>query len=232
MPCPLLITRPKDQAEQFAAQVAEKCPEKFLPVISPLLEIRPEPCSVDTDGAQALLFSSRNAVREFARRSNERNLPALCVGEATAREASEMGFSSMSADGDATALAALAVQSYLPDFGYMLHFRGAESAGDIAGSLMSEGVPAEDRIIYDQFPLYLTQEAIAQIDGKEAIAVVFSPRSASLLADELSAIDTRKITFVAISSNTAEPIRRLKVQKIYVSKVPNSQAILEALQLI
>lgn len=227
---PLLITRPQAQSEEFAAIVKAQIPGEFKPILSPLLEIRPEPGSVDTSGAQAILFSSRNAVREFARRSNERSIPALCVGNATAQEAKEAGFSAMSANGDVSALAALAVQSYLPDFGHMVHFRGAESTGDLIGSLMAEGVPAEEHIIYDQFPLYLTDEAKTRLNGQKAVAVVFSPRSANLLRDEITGLDTQKLTIVAISKNAAEPFAGVTLEKIYVAAVPNTQAILQILK--
>ena len=229
---PLLISRPIDQSEQFAREVAAGCPGRYETVISPLLEIRPEVGSVDTSGAQALLFSSRNAVREFARRSAERNLPALCVGDATAQEAASHGFSAMSANGDVSALAALAVQSYLPDFGHMLFFRGAETAGDLTGALMSEGVPAEERILYDQFPLYLTKEAKSRIHGQEAVAVVFSPRSANILSDEVRGLNTEKLKILAISKNAAVPFANVNLDKIYVSAMPNTQAILKALKTI
>ncbi len=229
---PLLITRPTAQSEEFAQSAQTRCPGKFQPVISPLLEIRPEPASVDISGAQALLFSSRNAVREFATRSSDRSLPALCVGNATATEASSFGFSALSANGDASALATLAVQSYLPDFGFMLHFRGAESTGDLVGSLMAEGVPAEERIIYDQFPLYLTAEAKSQAVKPGAVAVVFSPRSSNLLADELSGLNTDQLTVVAISEAAARPFANKKVAGLFVAELPNSQAILKTLEKI
>lgn len=227
---PLLITRPITQSEEFAAQVQANFPGKFEPIISPLLEIRSEPGSVDTSGAQALLFSSRNGVREFASRSAERSLPALCVGDATAQEASSFGFSAMSASGDASALAALAVQSYLPDFGFMLHFRGAETSGDLVGALMGEGIPAEERIIYDQFPLYLTVEAKSAIHSNDAVAAIFSPRSANLLADEIQALDTQRLKIVTISHNAALPFAHSQVANVYAAQVPNTQAILNLLK--
>ena len=227
---PLLITRPEPQAKDFAEAASRSCPGKFEPVVSPLLEIRPEPCSVDLSGAQALLFTSQNGVRAFADRSSDRSLPALCVGAATAQLAASLGFSAMSADGDASALASLAAQSYLPDFGFMLHFRGGEAAGDIVGTLAAEGIPAEDRIIYDQYPLFLSAEAKAKIDGRHAVVVVFSPRSANLLADELDAIDTSRTIVAAISPAAAEPLANREFAKFYAAKVPNSQAVLEILK--
>jgi len=231
MTVPLLITRPKAQSEEFAAQVEATSPGRFAPIISPLLEIRPEPGSVDTSGAQALLFSSRNGVREFAKRSTERGLPALCVGNATAREAASLGFSAMSAGGDASGLAALAAQSYLPDFGFMLHFRGAEAASDVTGALLGEGIPAEERIIYDQFPLYLTDEAITAVHQKKALATAFSPRSANLLASGIASVDARQLSIVAISENAAAPLRSADINEIYVAQLPNTRAILKLLQI-
>ncbi len=226
----IIITRPLAQSQEFAKTLETRLPGKFLSVISPLLEIRPEPGSVDTSGAQALMFSSRNGVREFARRSSDRSLPALCVGDGTAHEASEVGFAAMSAQGDVSALAALAVDSYLPDFGFMLHFRGAESRGDLVGSLLGEGIPAEERIIYDQFPLYLTTQAKEAIDGQQAVALAFSPRSANLLADEIRDLNTSGVSIVAISLNAAAPFEGLTIAQAYAAPVPNSEAILQVLR--
>lgn len=229
---PLIITRPQEFSEEFAQRVLDEMPGKFAPVVAPLLIIRDEPASVDVSGAQALLFTSRHGVRAFAKRSRNRDLPALCVGDATANEAARVGFSAMSANGDASALAVLAAQSYLPDFGFMLHFRGAETTGDIVNSLMGEGIPAEERIIYDQIPSRLGNEAQHIIAGNQSVAVVFSPRSANLFADEVSGLDVRGMTIVAISANAAAPLARLNVNEILIAEMPSVQAILKKLQAI
>lgn len=208
-------------------------PGKYSPVISPLLEIRSEPGSVDLSGIQAILFTSRNAVREFARRSEERHVPALCVGDATAKEASALGLSASSAGGDVAALAALAAASYLPELGAFLHLRGGDTAGDLAGSLMAEGIPAEERIIYDQFPLHLSGDAVRHMDaGQQAVATVFSPRSGNLLADEIPAHIARKTRIVAISENAAAPFRGVTLLGLNVAQVPKAQAILQILAAI
>ena len=230
MRIPLIITRPRAQAEEFAKEVERVCPGKYSAMISPLLEIRAEPASVDISGAQALLFSSRNAVRGFAARSSDRSIPAICVGDATAREATSLGFGATSAGGDVSALATVAAQSYLEDFGHMVYFRGAETAGDLAGALMGEGIPCEERIIYDQFPLFLTTEARNALRRDACAAVVFSPRIASLLADEMDGLNPRTVTVVAISDNTASPLKSMANAKVLTANMPNSRAILEILK--
>lgn len=233
MTLPLLITRPIEQSQDFAQRVSAQMPGKFEPVISPLLEIRPEPGSVDLSGVQALLFTSRAAVVEFAKRSQERHVPVLCVGDATARIATSFGFSAMSADGDVSALASLAAASYLPDLGYFLHVRGGETAGDLVGALMGEGIPAEERIIYDQFPLYLEDNARSRLDRADhCVATVFSPRSANLLADELPADIAKKTEIISISVNAAQPFQNVNTKGLSVAKVPKVEAILEILAAI
>lgn len=233
MTIPLLITRPKEQSEELAETVSELMPGKFEPIVCPLLEIRSEPGSLDIAGAQALLFTSRAAVVEFSKRSDERHLPALCVGDATAEVATSFGFSSMSADGDVSALATLAAASYLPDLGYFVHFRGGETAGDLVGALAGEGIPAEERIIYDQFPLFLSDETKARLKSMDrCVATVFSPRSANLLADELPSEIALRTSIVSISVNASLPFQNINVREVSVAKVPKLEAILEILAAI
>ena len=80
----------------------------LIPLIDPVLEVRPLDASADTSGFDGLVFTSPNAVAGFARIGSERSLPALAVGEATAEALSDAGFSDIhTAGGDIGALAAL-----------------------------------------------------------------------------------------------------------------------------
>ena len=228
---PLLLTRPEALSREFAGIVAARMPARFAPIISPLMQITSEPCSLDISEAQALLFSSRNAVAEFAARSSERHLPALCVGDRTAEDAEKAGFSAMSASGDVSDLMVLAENSYLPDHGMFLHFRGSESVGDLAGSLNAAGIPAEDRIIYDRRPLSLTEEAKTALSGPETvIAPVFSPRTAAHLCTELlENPDTHKILAIALSQKVADRIDPTTNARILTANSPDAEAVIAVL---
>lgn len=227
---PLLLTRPQALSEEFARAVDAARPGQFAPIIAPLLEIKPEPGSIDLTGVQALLFSSRNAVAEFARRSTDRSVPALCVGDKTAREAQNHGFSALSAAGDVGALMALAAQAYLPEQGMLLHLRGAETAGDLIGGLLAEGIAAEERIIYDQRPLHLAPAAEALLaTPDQVIAPVFSPRTAALLSDELLRLPVKaKILCIAMSRNVADRIDPTTCTRILTARSPDADAMLES----
>lgn len=102
----ILVTRPRDDAEALAAELDQR---GFPVMIQPMLEIRMlEGPPLDLDGVQALLFTSANGVRATAARTKARDLPALAVGDATARAARDEGFIQVeSAHGDVESLARL-----------------------------------------------------------------------------------------------------------------------------
>src|ERR1700685_3327999 len=99
-----LVTRPRQEAESLAAQLAERGIDT---IIEPMMTI------IDRDGAlpelagvQAILCTSANGVRALARASGERGVPVFAVGDATGLAAHEAGFASVeSAGGDVDDLA-------------------------------------------------------------------------------------------------------------------------------
>jgi uroporphyrinogen-III synthase len=184
-PRTLLLTRPRPQSEAFAEALAERLPGRFLPVISPLLEIVPLPAPLDLADVQGLIFTSANGVEQFAARTPDRSLPAWCVGEMTAAAARHAGLAARSADGDVADLAALVAERSNPAAGDFLHLRGAHATGDLVGRLTAAGVPARAAAIYDQLPRPLTGEARTLLDrGRIDVVTLFSPRTARLFAAE------------------------------------------------
>src|SRR4051794_13058031 len=99
------ITRALPEAERSAEKLRTLGAE---PVVAPLLEVKDRTFDANLSGVQALLFTSANGVRSTARKITARDLPALTVGDATARAARDAGFSDVrSAGGDVTALSSL-----------------------------------------------------------------------------------------------------------------------------
>lgn len=214
----LLLTRPREQSEAFAAALDEALPGRFDPVIAPLLEIVPIAARIDLAAGQALVFTSSNGVARFAALVADRALPAFCVGDMTARAARAAGFVALSADGDVEALAALIVARHQPGGGDVLHVRGRHAAGDLVGRLCAAGVPARGIALYDQVPARIDGVAGALL-GSGAIAVLtaFSPRSAAGLAREArrAGWSLGDASLVSLSANAdaafegPEPGRRL-----------------------
>ncbi len=230
LPIKLIVTRPQLAGERFAKEVEHACPGKFEPLVSPLIDISLEPCDMDVSGAQALLFTSRQAVGAYMARKGDLTIPALCVGDGTAQEAQAAGLAAQSAQGDAAALASLAAMSYLEGGGRYVHFRGAHAAGELALALMDEGIEVEERIIYNQRLLDLSDAAKAAITGGQGVVIpVFSPRTAQGLVNELANIPiSNSVRFVAISQNTANVISYISPQ-IAVAAQPSLVGMLNLL---
>ena len=112
----VLVTRPEDDARRLVALLADRGIEV---VSAPLLHIDLlTGDDLDLNGVQALLFTSANGVRSFGTRSGERDIPALCVGDATAREARDAGFTDVrSAGGDVDDVVSRCEDTDVPQLG-------------------------------------------------------------------------------------------------------------------
>ncbi len=199
----LLVTRPEAQARAFGAALAKLLPGRFRVVVAPLIAIAPVAGALDLRGVQGLVFTSANGVAQFAARSDERAVPAYCVGAMTAAAARRAGFAVRSADGDVEALAALVIGAARAGAGDFLHVRGRHAAGDLTGRLAAAGVPARAAEIYDQVPVALPDEA-RDLLARRAVEVValFSPRTAGRFAAEAAEWDLGGVTAVSLSAAT------------------------------
>ena len=225
---PLLLTRPRAQSEAFAAEAEARLPGRFGPVlVAPLLEIVFVPAALDLAGVEALLFSSANGVEAFAAASPERSLPAFCVGEMTAAAARAHGFAARSADGDVTALAALAAEAWRPGQGPFLHVRGRHAAGDLVGALAARGIPVRAAEISDQVPQPLSPEARVLIaTGAATVVPLFSPRTARVFARETAGLDLSAVTVVGLSAAVVAPV---EAGRRIVTRSPGRDGMLAAL---
>lgn len=234
----LLLTRPIDQAQEFAASVAAALPGRYEPVYWPLIRIEREPAELALDDVQGLLFTSANGVRAFAQASPRRDIPALCVGDGTATAARAAGLIASSARGDAGALAQLAVASHLPGAGAYLHLRGRDTTGDIAGALAVEGIEVREAVLYAARPAMDVPEAAASLltDGLAGVVTLFSPRTARIFAGFAAdaaaagrAWSLHATTGLAISRAAAEPLMGLGFGELALPAQPNAQAMVAAL---
>ncbi len=200
----LLLTRPTPQSEAFAGELGARLPGRFRIVVSPLLAIAPCGAPPDLDGIAALAFTSANGVAAYLQAGGPASLPAYCVGPGTAAAARAAGFATRSADGDATALAALIARERP---GPVLHLRGRHAAADLAALLEASGIPARAAFVYEQHAIPPSPEASAlgQSGGLDVIAA-FSPRSARLLADAAGGWRLDRTRSAAISAAADAPL--------------------------
>jgi uroporphyrinogen-III synthase len=221
------ITRAQPEAERTAARVRALGGE---PVLAPLLSIAPRAFDSDCANVQALMFTSANGVRAFAAASSARAIAALTVGDATAQAAREAGFCDVrSAQGNSTALAALALATLDPQAGRILHVSGADIAGELIAPLARAGFDAERRIAY-------CAEAAGELpcvfDDDLDMVLFHSARAGDIFA-RLGAPCARRLTAVCLSQAVADaaqasPKGRISWKKIIVAPEPRESAMLHA----
>jgi uroporphyrinogen-III synthase len=231
-----LVTRPEEDAAPLARALAQRGIETLL---APMLAIAPVPeaAKLLADaliGAQALLFTSANGARIFARASARRELPVFAVGDATAAAARLADFRSVtSAGGDVAALAALAAARLAPQHGALVHVAGTVTAGDLAGALEAQGFAVRRAAIYEALPAraLAPEIAAALAAGAVELALFFSPRTAAafvrLAADAGLAPALRAMTALALSPAVAEALGAWR--RVLVARAPTQSDLLAAL---
>ncbi|MCG8544807.1 MAG: uroporphyrinogen-III synthase [Alphaproteobacteria bacterium] len=233
--CRVLVTRPRDDAAGLIAALEQR----GLDVLSqPMLEIDfvDDATPPDLDGRQALLFTSANGVRAFARLSGRRDLPVFAVGDATAATARRSGFAAVeSAQGNVDDLAGLVQRRCDPAAGPLLHVAGSAVAGDLAGQLHDAGFTVERVQLYTARTAEAldrrVQSAIA--DGTIEYALFFSPRSAATFVSLTQAAEVSaacaKIKAVCLSPAVAEALSPIGWGAVIVAPAPTQEALLECL---
>ena len=232
----LLVTRPAEDAEDLAALLKAGGHQVL---VAPVMEIRPIPgATVDLSGVQAILVTSRNGLRALAEATPRRDLPVLAVGAASAEAARAAGFAEvLSAEGDARALARLAIGTLKPGDGPLLHGTGSVTAGDLAGILTVAGYQLRRAVLYEAKPLSrLSAAARAFLASGEPGGVLFySPRSASLFASLVEAESLtralRPLTAFCLSEAVAGAVRHLPFGQIAAASAPSQSALLALIPL-
>ncbi|MFX0546131.1 uroporphyrinogen-III synthase [Roseovarius sp. S1116L3] len=221
----VLITRPAPYGAQFAQELRAQPGGDMPMILSPALVIEGTGTLPDLDGYRWLIFTSRSAVREFAARSDRRDIPAYAVGDATAQEARRAGMTATSCGGDAREMVARIEADQAS--GPMLHLRGAHAAADVAGLLGSAGISVDEAVIYAQHLVHLTAEAQSCLAGTApVIAPVFSPRSAAALFAD--GAPKAPLVVLAISAAAAARVPEGAAQAVIVADRPDTAGMLRA----
>lgn len=216
------ITRAAPENERTADRVRALGGE---PVLAPLLEIRTLDFDANLIGAQALLFTSANGARAFAGATPVRDKLVLAVGDATAQSARDLGFTDVrSADGDVAALTEVALATLDPAAGVVVHFSGADIAGDLVRALDAAGFEAERRIAYEARAATSLPPAFSEPLN---VVLFHSPRAAQIFV-RLGAPGAPALTAACLSENVAAALSGAAWKRIVVSPAPREDAFLEA----
>ena len=212
----ILLTRPKDSATRFAAQLQDRFGPLEI-VISPLLQIEPASTRPDVTPYRALIFTSVHAVGFGAAGAR-----CYVVGQTTARAAEAAGLSVIHTAQDATSLIRRILADKEP--GPLLHLRGAFARGEIAQTLTAAGCKTEESVVYAQTPVPLTDRAKQVIGANCAVIVpIFSPRTARLFAQEVT--DWTHLHIAALSPAVAAELPKA-AKRLEIAHRPDAEAML------
>ncbi|MEM1314720.1 MAG: uroporphyrinogen-III synthase [Pseudomonadota bacterium] len=227
-PC-ILITRPEPGASALADRLRAAGAQAL---VSPLMELRALPAEIRAEGAAAVVLTSANGARCAPEGAALRALGCWCVGEATAEAALAAGFRDVRAGAsDAAALAArMLADARLRPGDRVIHLRGVHGTDGFAEALEAEGVRVDAAAVYEMAEVGGLTAAAAEAlrAGRVAVAPVYSPRSARLLAEALTAQApgaASALKAAAISPAAAAPLRRLGLAELSICAAPDGAAM-------
>jgi uroporphyrinogen-III synthase len=229
-PVPVLLTRPKDAADAFAIAVQRRFGSRVRPVITPLMAVEYLSPTLPEGPFAGVIFTSATGIEAAGRIRFPQSGLAWCVGRRTAERAAAAGYHARSAEGDAAALVA-AIRAD-PPTGKLLHLRGEETRGEVAGALISSGIEIESIVVYRQLPQPLSPEAQAiLLAGGPVILPLFSPRSAALFRARPPGDPRATLWLVTMSRAVTEAARDIPHRALVEATQPDAPAMLAAVEL-
>lgn len=230
----LLVTRPQPDA---AAQ-AEKLKALGHEVIAaPLLDVEfldfsPLPLT----GAQALIATSRNALRALASSGQLQatlKLPLYVVGAASADLAHELGFDEIhQGPGTAEELFQRIASECNPSAGLLIHLAGERQAFDLKSALEDKGFEVAQPVLYRINMADSFAKGARKALGDSALdgVILMSPATALTFMALVDASDLRrraaKLTFFCLSHSVAEPLKAFHDARVLIASRPREDDLL------
>ena len=196
----------------------------LVPVLAPMAQVMPEPWSApDPDGFDAVLLGSANAVRHAGPQlPGLRALPALVVGEATARAAREAGFT-VAQVGEGGLQSVLDRLAEAPGPRRLLRLAGAQHVALAA----PPGVSIAVRVVYRVAYLPLSGQAVRAL-AEGAVVLLHSGEAAGHFSAECDRLSLRRgsVGVAALAPRIAEAAGH-GWRALEVASAPTDAALLE-----
>ncbi len=236
----ILITRPETDAHDWRTRLEAA---GAAVTVDPLLTITlMPPDTLDLDGVQALIATSRNGLRGLAAASQQvladaLTHPIFVVGPGTGALARAMGFATVH-EGPASArdLLPFILATAKPRDGALLHVCGTKLAFDLGAALAPSGYRLRRQIVYRSDPATaLRPETIAALaSGRIDTVVLTSPLSAKTFAAlaGIAALNEpcQRLIYVCLSNGIADALAPLAPTDVRVADAPNSDAVFTLIQ--
>ena len=230
----LLVTRPEADAVKLRATLEQRGHQA---IGEPLLRVVfMAGDAIDLSGVQALIATSRNALRALNGHpllAAARQIPLFAVGPATAAEARGLGFAVvMTGAGNAQQLLTHIVAVADPAAGLLLRLAGDAEATDLGEELESHGFRTVRHIVYRMHAsAALSAEtvellALGEVDG----VILMSPRTAEIYSALMRkaglAGAARRLIHFCLSDAAAKRLASLGAVTVAVADRPRLEEVL------
>ena len=205
-------------------------------MMAPLLSISFEQSDIDLEGVQAIVATSRNAIRALETHPDKARitaLPILAVGAGTGAAARAAGFSVLAeGKGGGADLAQLIVRVLDPQKGALLHICGDVVAYNLKAALVPKGVSVRRAVLYRSHTADALPDRVVQAlrSGELDAVLLMSPRTAEvwerLVKQAGLASEAKALIHLCLSEAVARPARQLGAGIIRVAVQPNSEEML------
>lgn len=229
----ILVTRPEPDASTFKKKLADM---GHTAIVSPLMGIKFSKSQLPLNDVQALVVTSRNALRALARSPSLAKaiaLPIFTVGAGSGAMAAELGFDRV-IHGPASAreLVPLIVTRGEPQGRPLLVLRGDRQAFDIKSALQEAGFSVTEKTVYRSVaadalePEVLEGLKLGTIDG----VILMSPRTAEVFVELTGqaglAEAARHIHYFCLSGAVAKRLGAISPSICHVPANPNAEEML------
>ena len=219
----VLIMRPLEDALPMAT-ILESKGIKFshYPLFTPhFLPLSP------LKNPQALIITSKNAIRALEGYEDLKKMPLYAVGDKTAELAKQKGFLNVSsASGTSQELIKLMIKTGQPDKGIFWHLSGQKVKGNIVESLKIAGFEAKRQIVYSLEDITdLPSSLYNELKNKMISHVIFcSSRTTTVFMSLLKKNKLEKkacqMISLCLSQDIGEKALGLTWKKLWISPKP------------
>lgn len=227
----ILITRPQDKAQSFAAALAE---QGYETLIHPFLKMEyPEPPPKPAKEPDAMIITSASAVPFMTARYPHYSRPVLCVGPQSAQALRQAGYRQIiEGPGTAQSLCDMILERADPPLN-AVYLRGENINFQLKDYLAKNGLNIEEYIIYRNVPVAAhLPDLHSAIEGGALQAVtLFSPLTARAFEEYVQKNDLKvnlaPLTLLCLSESVLKYVRDLPFEAMYVCDAPNRQAMVD-----
>ncbi len=229
----LLVTRPEIEAEAIANSLVDI---GHVPIIVPLLHVRYRICEIDLRNLQAVVITSKAALRwldSFDKKKQLLSLPVFVVGAASAKFARSIGFMNVFQGlGTAKELVPIIKMHSHCDKGVILHISGHDIAYNILPDLNELGFKTERVVVYETLALDKLPQNVCDLITRQELdgVLLLSPKTSKIWVNLVSKVpdivDLSYMTAYCLSTAVAEPLKNFKNISKKIAKKPNIEELL------